>query len=80
MVYIRDIIEDHLKKNNLLRENQSGFTGGGRIEFNLIMLLCIMDKTIGDGGNRLLVMVALDFKKAFDSVERKEMGGSHDKI
>ena len=32
-----------------------------------------MDKTIGDGGNRLLVMVALDFKKAFDSVERKGM-------
>ncbi|CAL4152117.1 unnamed protein product, partial [Meganyctiphanes norvegica] len=33
MTHIREQIERHLRINNLVRENQIGFTEGGRIEF-----------------------------------------------
>ena len=73
MAYIRDRIEDHLRRNNLIRDNQTGFTGGGRIEYNHMMLQYIVDKAVEDRGKGMVVMVALDFKKAFDSVDRKRM-------
>ncbi|CAL4226090.1 unnamed protein product, partial [Meganyctiphanes norvegica] len=38
MTHIREQIEKHLRINNLVRDNQVGFTEGGRIEFNHFML------------------------------------------
>ena len=73
MSYIREKIEEHLRINNLTKENQIGFTGGGRIEYNHMMLQYIVEKTLNEDKNGQLIITALDFKKAFDSVNRKEL-------
>ena len=38
MSFIRDEIEKHLVRNKLVRENQIGFTKGGRTEYNHFIL------------------------------------------
>ena len=48
MSYIREKIEEHLRINNLIKENQIGFTGGGRIEYNHMMLQYIVEKTLNE--------------------------------
>merc|ERR1711874_387796 len=73
MSLIRERTEEHLKLNNLIKENQIGFTGGGRIEYNHMILQYIVEKTKKEDENRQIILTALDFKKAFDSVKRKEL-------
>ena len=73
MSFIREKIEEHLRLNNLIKENQIGFTGGGRIEYNHMILQYIVEKTKKEDENRHLIITALDFKKAFDSVKREEL-------
>ena len=73
MSLIRERIEEHLRLNNLMKENQIGFTGGGRIEYNHMMLQYMVEKTKKEDKNRQIFITALDFKKAFDSVKRKEL-------
>ena len=73
MSLIRERIEEHLKLNNLIKDNQIGFTGGGRIEYNHMILQYIVEKTKKEDENRQIILTALDFKKAFDSVKRKEL-------
>ena len=73
MSFIREKIEEHIRNNNLIKENQVGFTGGGRIEYNHMILQYIVEKTKKEDKNRQLIITALDFKKAFDSVKRKEL-------
>merc|ERR1712179_319988 len=73
MSFIREKIEEHLRLNNLIKENQIGFTGGGRIEYNHMILQYIIEKTKKEDENRQLIITALDFKKAFDSVKREEL-------
>ena len=73
MSFIREKIEEHLRLNNLIKENQIGFTGGGRIEYNHMILQYIVEKTKKEDENRQLIITALDFKKAFDSVKREEL-------
>ena len=72
MSFIREKIQ-HLWNNNLIKENQVGFTGGGRIEYNHMMLQYIVEKTLNENEDDLVIITALDFKKAFDSVKRKEL-------
>merc|ERR1711913_60700 len=45
MSYIREKIEEHLRLNKLIKDNQIGFTGGGRIEYNHMILQYIVKKT-----------------------------------
>ena len=73
MSYIREKIEEHLRLNNLIKDNQIGFTGGGRIEYNHMILQYIVEKTKKEDEDRQLIITALDFKKAFDSVKREEL-------
>ena len=73
MSFIREKIEEHIRNNNLIKENQIGFTGGGRIEYNHMILQYIVEKTKKEDKNRQLIITALDFKKAFNSVKRKEL-------
>ena len=73
MFFIREKIEEHLRNNNLIKDNQVGFTGGGRIEYNHMMLQYIVEKTLNENEDDLVIITALDFKKAFDSVKRKEL-------
>ena len=95
MSFIRDEIERHLKINGLGRENQIGFTRGGRLVFNHFILQYIVDRVVGPEDKEVkkeqaamnkgikkekktkkkkenkVILIALDFKKAFDSVNRK---------
>ena len=38
MSFIRKEIEEHLERNNVTKDNQIGFTGGGRAEYNHFVL------------------------------------------
>ena len=74
MAFIREKIEEHLIRNNLVRDNQIGFTGGGRLEFNHLILQYMVDNVIRkEKENGKLFVIALDFKKAYDSVDRKKL-------
>ena len=61
-------ITEHLEINNLGEELQAGFTEGRRIEENLFLLKYCIEKSYID--KKVLVVVAVDFQKAFDSVDR----------
>ena len=63
MSFIREKIEEHLRNNNLIKENQVGFTGGGRIEYNHMMLQYIVEKTLNENEDDLVIITALDLKK-----------------
>ena len=47
---------------------QAGFTEGRRMQENIFILLYLVEESYRDG--RELVVVSVDFSKAFDSVER----------
>ena len=71
MSIMKDKIERHLKENDELLEMQAGFTGGGRIEDNLFLLrYCVEDSF---SRKKPLFLTAIDYRKAFDSVNRAEM-------
>ena len=69
--FLNKQIEKHLRINNLVKENQVGFTKGGRIEFNHFILQYIIEKANKRGEK--LIVIALDFKKAFDSIDRSKL-------
>ena len=78
MSFTRDEIEKRLVRNKLVRENQIGFTKGGRTEYNHFILQHIVEQVYKEekkkgkrNRGKKLVLIALDFKKAFDSVNRK---------
>ena len=73
MAYIREKIEEHIERNNMGKDNQVGFTGGGRIEYNHMMLQYVVEKTMEVEERGMIIMLALDFQKAFDSLNREEM-------
>ena len=73
MSFIWKKIEEHIRKNNLTKDNQVGFTGGGRIEYNHMMLQYIVEKSLNENKDEQLIVTTLDFKKAFDSIKRKEL-------
>ena len=67
MSHIGEEIEKHIEVNNLAKGNQVGFTKGGRTEYNHFMLQYIVDKA--QRNKEKLIVITLDFKKAFDSTE-----------
>lgn len=67
MSLVRDKIIEHLINNELINEYQVGFTKGKRIEEN-IFIFCI-DKSYQN--KKPLIVVSIDFRKAFDSTDRK---------
>ena len=73
MTYVREKIEEHIKRNNLGKDNQVGFTGGGRIEYNHMLLQYVVERTLREEERGMVIILALDFQKAFDSVKRREM-------
>ena len=73
MAIMRDRIERHLKLNNLIKDNQLGFTEGGRLEYNHIMMQYIVEQIYKGKEGGILILMALDFKKAYDSINRKKM-------
>ena len=67
---MKDRIEDHLKINNLQKENQMGFTKGYRIEFNHMIIQYLVD---GGREKKPLILISVDYTKAFDSIKREKM-------
>ena len=68
MSFIKKKTEDHLKESGRGRVNQIGFCEGGRTEFNLFVLQYLVGRAMGR--KERLFVIAIDFKKAFDSVDR----------
>ena len=71
MALLKNEIEEHIKENNEAMEEQAGFTGGGRVDDNLLLLQYCVDDSYRR--RKPLVVVSIDFKKAYDSIKREEM-------
>ena len=71
MSMIREKIENHLKMNKEQMEIQAGFTSGGQVEDNLLLLNYCVEETYQK--KKTLYVTAIDYKKAFDSVRRSKL-------
>merc|ERR1712050_551100 len=72
---LRQKIEDFLESSGIKFENQFGFTEGGRVEHCMFTLGYIANITFekrGDTGSPMY-FAFLDFKKAYDSLDRKKL-------
>ena len=70
---LREKIESYFKENNIVYENQYGFTPGGRVEHCLFVLDYIANMTYESARNKTLFYAFIDFKKAYDSINRKKL-------
>ena len=71
MSILKDEIEDHLEKSLLTKDNQTGFTKGGKKEDNLFMLQYLVGKAYKN--KKPLILIAIDYSKAYDSLDRKKL-------
>merc|ERR1712050_95748 len=72
---LREKIEGFLSENGVRFDNQMGFTAGGRVEHCMFTLGYIANITFekrGDTGSPLY-FAFIDFKKAYDSIDRKKL-------
>lgn len=65
---IRKPIENHMYKNDQQKDEQSGFTDGGRIENNIFILKHCIESSYRR--KKPLFVISIDYRKAFDSVKR----------
>ena len=71
MAHIREETENHIEKKQSVKGIQIGFSQGGRTEFNHFVLQYIVDKALRK--KEKLIVISLDFKKAFDSIDRRKL-------
>ena len=71
MGIIKKRIEEHLQRNYIAKDTQSGATIGRRVTDNIFILQYCIERSFID--HQKLYVVAIDFSKAFDSVDRKMM-------
>ena len=71
MSVIRKDVEKHLVRNGVIKWNQVGFTEGGRAEYNHLALQYVVERAWKK--KEKLIVIALDFKKAFDSIDRRKL-------
>ena len=69
MSLIKGSLENHILVNGMKKVNQAGFTKGGRIQDNLFILKEMIDA--GFIWKESTILIAVDFKKAYDSVKRE---------
>ena len=75
MGLIKDKIVEYLRRrSDQENEYQSGFTGGRRLEENLFMLHYCVETSYKR--REQLIVIAIDFAKAFDSVNRVALLGA----
>ena len=60
-------LDKYLCKNNIIHENQIGFSKKSRTSDHIFVLKCLIDKYINSGNKRLYACF-VDFHKAFDTV------------
>ena len=72
---MREKIENHLKEKKINYENQYGFTKGGRPDHCLFTLDYIATRTYSKIKRDIkpLLNAFIDFKKAYDSVDRRRL-------
>ena len=70
---LRKKIEEHLSEKNIIFENQYGFTSGGKTEHCLFIIDYITNMTYESSRNKSLFFAFIDFKKAYDSVDKKRL-------
>ena len=67
-------IEKHIPENKIEKFEQAGFTKGGNILDNLFILRECAEETYRKKKNKqMLEAIAIDFKKAYDSIKRETM-------
>ena len=71
MSLLKNKLVQHLEKNNLINEYQAGFTKGRRLEDNVFLLKYSIKES--KKMNKPLIVTAIDFKKAFDSIDRRKL-------
>merc|ERR1712179_758155 len=70
---LRKKIEDFLESNEIKYDNQFGFTAEGRAEHCHFTLDYIANKVYEGKRNKQLYFAFIDFKKAYDSINRKRL-------
>ena len=72
---LRKKIEEFLEGREIKYENQFGFSEGGRVEHCLFILDYITNMTYESKSNKYksLYFAFIDFKKAYDSIDRKRL-------
>ena len=71
MGILRTKIENHISKNNLTRDQQFGFTKQRRTTDSIYALIYAINHSKKYNYN--LIITAVDFKKAFDSINRNKL-------
>ena len=71
MSMVKEDIDDHLILNEEDNECQAGFTEGGRIEDNILVLQYCVEESFRE--RKTLIVTSIDFRKAFDSVKRSAL-------
>ena len=72
---MREKIENYLKEKKINYESQYGFTKGGRPDHCLFTLDYIATRTYAKRGRKIkpLYYAFIDFKKAYDSINREKL-------
>ena len=73
MLNIEEKIEEFLEERGIRYENQFGFTEGGRVEHCLFTLDYVTNMTFESSRHKNLYLAFIDFKKAYDSIDRKRL-------
>lgn len=68
---VKEQLENFLKTNNILIESQSGFRVGHSCESAINLVVLQWMKDLSDG--KIIVIVFLDLKRAFETVDRPIM-------
>ena len=71
MSIMKEKIEKQLLDNEAMKETQSGFTKGGRTEDNVLILQYCIEESFKN--KKPLIITAIDFKKAYDSIKRDSL-------
>ena len=73
--FLRDEMEEFLVRNGWVKDCQIGFTKGGRMEYNLFIMQYMVDRIMESrrACHKRLILVALDFRKAYDSIDRGKL-------
>merc|ERR1712236_174447 len=72
---LREKIEEFLEESGVKFNNQFGFTAGGRVEHCMFILNYITNMSFERRGKyeKPLYFAFIDFKKAYDSIDRKKL-------